>query len=160
MTKRKSLLDNIFVFSCVVFTAVAIVVGLILFLIQPEELCNLFTSPHTVGLFCFAAGAVIACIITRYVLRRWYCKKLESKNKLIRRLLSEKKQLEHRIQNMPLAEEKNNFSDTQSTKPKNIIGEIEGLSETQDLPKAVLDKVESDEHKDDFKTQDKPADES
>lgn len=161
MTKRKSLLDNIIIFGCVVFTAVAIVVGLILFLIQPEELGNLLTSPHTVGLFCFAAGVVIACIITAYVLRRWYSKKIESKNKLIRRLLTEKKHLEYQIQNLSLAEENGNFINSQSNTPNRILSEIEDLSETKDLPKDVRDKLEDNEPKDDSNTQDESsADES
>lgn len=140
MTKRKSLLENILILGCVVFTAAAIVVGLILFLIQPAELCSLFTSVHTVGLFGFAAGTVIACIITAYVLQKQFSKqlesksnqfskKIESKNRIIRKLISEKKLLEQTIQQMSLAEEATPLVNTPRSKPKNIISEIEDLSD-------------------------------
>ena len=140
MTKRKSLLENILVFGCVVFTAAAIVVGLILFLIQPAELCSLFTSVHTVGLFGFAAGTVIASIITASVLqhqfskknefkKNQFSKKIESKNQIIRKLIFEKKQLEQTIQHMSQIGENTSLVNTPRHKSKDIIGEIEDLSD-------------------------------
>ena len=141
MTKRKSLLESILVFGCVIFTAAAIVVGLILFLIQPAEICSLFTSVHTVGLFGFAAGTVITSIITAYVLQRQFSKKIdfktsqfskkmESKNNTIRKLIAENKQLKQALALRSLSEEANHSINPAVSRNKDIIGEIEDLSDS------------------------------
>lgn len=151
MTKRKSLLENIIIFGCVVFTVAAIVVALILFLIQPQELCDLFTSSHTIGLFCFATGAVISCIVTAYVLCLHFSKKIERKNKCIKKLVEDRKQLSKQIYNMSQSAEKVNLVENPPSKPKDILGEIEDLS----------DIVEDDEPKEEANTQEETsADES